>query len=235
MIESERRADMPPAALYRYRSLSGDSFKYTQDIFLRHRLYLPLASSMNDVTEGRCGLEIPNLPLPTSITPMQELWAKGNFAWGMDIRRRQALQRFRLAAFSSTCDNPLLWAHYADSHRGICIGFRVERSTDLKSAVEVKYQDTPPVWRGEDSDLVQKVFCTKWSHWEYEKEWRTISTDRDYIELPRGVIETVILGVRTSKEDQDWVRDWVKMTGDTISIKKATLSESGYSIQIEAA
>ena len=145
------------------------------------------------------------------------------------------LQRFRMAALSSTCDNPLLWAHYADSHRGVCLGFRVERSIDLKALLEVKYQDTPPVWRGEDSDLIQKIFCTKWSHWEYEKEWRAVATDKEYIELASGVLETVIFGVRTSKEDQEWVRDWVKMTGNVITIKKAVLLGAGYGIRIEVA
>jgi hypothetical protein len=217
---------MPPQILYRYRSLAGDAFKHTQDIFLRNRLYMPLASSMNDPGEGMCGLELPGPPLPPTATEAEK-WGRGNQGWGLRIRHSEALQRFRLASFSSSCTNSLLWAHYADSHRGICIGFLVVASPVLATAVEVAYEDVPPVWQGDNDDLARRVFCTKWSHWSYEQEWRIVSTD-SYVDLPAGAIDTVIFGARTSEEDQEWVRDWLAMTRSAASLKRAVLPQTGY-------
>ena len=42
-----------------------------------------------------------------------------------------------IVSFSENWTNPLLWAHYANSHRGLCLGFDVSDSHLMK----VKYQD----------------------------------------------------------------------------------------------
>ena len=42
-----------------------------------------------------------------------------------------------IVSFSENWTNPLLWAHYADCHRGLCLGFDVSDSHLMK----VKYQD----------------------------------------------------------------------------------------------
>ena len=42
-----------------------------------------------------------------------------------------------IVSFSENWTNPLLWAHYAASHRGLCLGFDVSDSLLMK----VKYQD----------------------------------------------------------------------------------------------
>jgi hypothetical protein len=81
-----------------------------------------------------------------------------------------------LLCFSGNWTNPVLWSHYGQKHRGICLGFDV-----LKNRLErVQYKDdrlrteldenvTP---LDLDSDLQQLLRCTKFRHWQYEAEWR---------------------------------------------------------------
>ena len=69
--------------------------------------------------------------------------------------------------------NPVLWSHYADKHKGVCLGFDVKE--DLLE--EVKYADEllrvrlsddedPPLIPDE---LQQLLMVTKFRQWEYEK------------------------------------------------------------------
>lgn len=64
-----------------------------------------------------------------------ELWAIAR----PDRRLRQALrgtkqemaQRFGLLCFRLDWHNPLLWSHYADRHRGLALGYALNRASSL--------------------------------------------------------------------------------------------------------
>ena len=49
-----------PMLLYKYRSLTDSTFRYTQDIFLNSRLFLPQAQSLNDPNEGVAVIDVQN-------------------------------------------------------------------------------------------------------------------------------------------------------------------------------
>ena len=90
-----------------------------------------------------------------------------------DIRKRLREWRDRMKAkygmlcFSSGWNNPLLWSHYADKHRGIGLGFCVD---ELR---EVTYrQERLPRQEWNPAKDVQPVLWTKFQHWEYEAEHR---------------------------------------------------------------
>lgn len=79
--------------------------------------------------------------------------------------------------FSKTWKNPVLWSHYAEKHRGLCLGFDVPdehlkpvkyRSTRLKPELE---QASP---RDDRGTLAYKLMTTKFKHWIYEDEARLI-------------------------------------------------------------
>ena len=83
-----------------------------------------------------------------------------------------------LLCFSSNWTNPVLWSHYGDKHRGVCLGFDLAR--DL--AEEVQYEDTrvrvevPENVQPEDLDegLQALIRRTKFSDWKYEAEQRVM-------------------------------------------------------------
>jgi len=73
-------------------------------------------------------------------------------------------------------DNSLMWSHYSDHHRGICIGFHSDIDI-FKTALKVFYQEDLPIVTApttRDRELYDKVFMTKARCWEYEQEWRII-------------------------------------------------------------
>jgi Protein of unknown function (DUF2971) len=97
---------------------------------------------------------------------------------------RKALKQFKksqgdkigMLCFSKSWTSPVLWSHYADGHKGVCLGFDLKR--DLVE--EVKYaderltanlsdvKDPPPI----PEDLQDLLLVTKYRRWQYENEMR---------------------------------------------------------------
>ena len=81
-----------------------------------------------------------------------------------------------LLCFSKKWNNPVQWSHYADRHRGICLGFDVP-CTAL-TAIQYVSARLPSDWVLEETDepareagmLANQV--SKYSHWRYEHEVR---------------------------------------------------------------
>jgi hypothetical protein len=79
--------------------------------------------------------------------------------------------------FSQSWDNPVLWSHYADKHRGICLGFDVLDDWVLEISYQGKrlqeeVEGELPVQ--DHKTLGQKLLTTKYEHWRYENEVRMI-------------------------------------------------------------
>lgn len=84
-----------------------------------------------------------------------------------------------LLCFSGSWKNPVLWGHYADKHRGLCLGFEVPDSILGK----VEYQDSRlPVPRRFDEAFMRKLLFTKFKHWEYEQEYRVYTQLEEHVE-----------------------------------------------------
>ena len=81
-----------------------------------------------------------------------------------------------LLCFSKSWENPVLWSHYAENHKGICLGF------DIPDEIlgEVNYSPTrlevdDAIWSNPNSvppDEALKLLFTKYEHWDYENEVR---------------------------------------------------------------
>lgn len=101
---------------------------------------------------------------------------------------RKALKAFKEAqaseigmlCFSRTWSNPVLWSHYAEGHKGVCLGFDLRED----SIEEVDYAPEPLTARLSDEqdppfipdDLQDRLFLTKFHHWAYEDEVRRFVT-----------------------------------------------------------
>ena len=105
----------------------------------------------------------------------------------------------KIAGILSLCeknDHQLMWSHYADQHKGICMEFstleNAETLNDEKLTYKVDYNDCHynmmdvfPFYSSEYPNKVKdeieqlicipKVYAHKSTDWAYEKEWRVVS------------------------------------------------------------
>lgn len=187
---------MDTPSLYKYRSLQGDAFKYTQDIFINRRLYLPSIPEFNDPNEG-----------------IAEILVENEYkAWANQIEERNR-KEMRLYSFSEDYKNSLMWSHYANNQAGICIEFNLKNyHSDSRSVLrKVEYLEAPKQFAHQEMANYFDFFMHKKNDWSYEKEWRIIADKETmYITLANDSISAVYLGPRISKENVEWVNFWTK-------------------------
>jgi hypothetical protein len=84
--------------------------------------------------------------------------------------KRQLSERNGLLCFSKSWRHPMLWAHYADKHRGVCLGFDV----NAEKLEHVSYVNSrfPRPDNPRSEAFVHKLLYTKFAHWSYEDEYR---------------------------------------------------------------
>ena len=94
-------------------------------------------------------------------------------------------------------NSPLMWSHYADEHRGICIEY--DKSV-CDAPKEVDYQGARGIpvseilsWVCEKSitakeKIERKYFYTKAGQWEYENEWRCLAGSQGRLSAPFDIV-----------------------------------------------
>lgn len=108
---------------------------------------------------------------------------------------------------SSDPKSILMWSHYSDNHKGICI--QIERTEDSLlsdpcKTYKVAYDDNYPNVRSlvlqslSEQGLMQRIIATKGKYWSYEEEWRVIQDQGNKLYAAPGKITGVIFGLRTT-------------------------------------
>lgn len=86
-------------------------------------------------------------------------------------------RRSGILCFSENWTNPVQWSHYADHHKGVCLGFEVRPQLLRKVLYFEERQRIEDLSRfmadgRMTHDWMEGVICTKFSHWAYEQEHR---------------------------------------------------------------
>lgn len=96
-------------------------------------------------------------------------------------RTEKTLDQVGVLCLASRWNNSLMWSHYGDHHRGICVGFNSK--TDIFRTVDkVTYQENLPIIGvplDSDPETYKQVFLHKADCWAYEEEWRIIKPNLD--------------------------------------------------------
>jgi hypothetical protein len=92
-----------------------------------------------------------------------------------DLRSREN-DTTGLICFSADWTNPVLWSHYGDKHRGVCLGFGVKAALVQEVNYEEERLENFVTDTGKPLELspeqLHQLKRTKYKHWEYEQEWR---------------------------------------------------------------
>lgn len=152
--------------------------------------------------------------------------------------------QYRLYCLTPDALHQLMWAHYADNHRGVCLEF--DTGADLLiGAYRVYYRDRFPVQRvyeDEENASLVPIF-TKSDVWAYEREYRLVAEERRIarphmpntvnsdLQLPRrGTLMGLVLGCQC---DEDHVLDlWARHAQD-LRVRRAVRVPDRYELRLE--
>ncbi|WP_168016070.1 DUF2971 domain-containing protein [Halomonas salinarum] len=147
---------------------------------------------------------------------LKEIVDKGGSTRGVEevvIRRSEVLKSFykyliymkyKTVSFSKNNNNPLMWGHYAQGGRGLCVGFQPndEQKVDIKPVI---YTGKPVISLRDvlNSSRERDVLYHKDGAWGYEEELRYVKTfskdgSDDFMNFHRGQIKTIIFGSEVS-------------------------------------
>lgn len=154
------------------------------------------------------------------------------------LKKKSVQSNVGIACFCSNKDSLLLWAHYADSHRGICIEYDFTHTSTIGIVpLEVNYQNNYPSIdifskNRDGDDMLKYSLLTKHECWKYEGEHRSLKMNGagTYKLDDRRQIKSLTFGARASQEDKDAVIKIIKDYGIDIELYQASLSASSYEI-----
>lgn len=110
-----------------------------------------------------------------------------------------------IAALSDTYDNELMWTHYADEYRGICVEYYADRLFNQLprncTLSRVGYVNEPTrvsaAYRNSFEEAAIRILSQKKSSWAYEREWRVLGpVGRVNIRGMQPVVRSLRLGSR---------------------------------------
>jgi hypothetical protein len=124
------------------------------------------------------------------------------------------LDEASVCCLSDTADVPLMWAHYADGHKGVCVVFHtasilargdigIQAVNYLPNVVTWSHADERRMHGATDRFNLrfdQAVLATKSLHWQYEREHRLIAHRRGRVDISKDALAGVICGARMGTE-----------------------------------
>lgn len=145
----------------------------------------------------------------------------------------------KISCLTQTPENMLMWSHYGDNHKGICLEYEIDKEKLEKnkevSLKEIKYEglkvnseitlsDSEMIFiNGEGKKEQSKrkiienintpeIFIRKNGEWKYEKEYRLIYFDKnDKEEYFKDIkLKSVTFGLHTTESDKDFIRELLK-------------------------
>lgn len=188
---SEQNRENQYTKLYHYTSF--DTFVR---IWLSQQLKFGSVLGVNDLEEGRCDVQnfrIEQFPLILAYEDLRRSYKQISLMMDDDSQ--------------AGCMSPLMWGHYGDKSKGVCIEFNAEKLhiPDTCFAGKVMYQEHIEKKRDFDSSIQtiaqvreyikqnkDDIFFTKLKCWEAENEYRIISNQDDFLNI-KGAISTVYL------------------------------------------
>ena len=245
-----------PDFLYKYRSLADDNLKqYTQDIFLNNRLYHCATKDFNDPFEAIFYFELSSYHIDieefiiswryfsnlndqdiSDLIDSAEIHQQSSHYESLAQKLQEKIQqRTTVLSLCEAYDNILMWSHYADSHRGICIEFDLNVAFEYwRQVLPMQYVNEFPYVIGTEIGVreLKAIYLSKSNQWAYEKEWRLINQLKTpgLLAFPEESISGVILGFNISQEDTNIVKEWVKYRKRKPIIRKTFIDNYSYSL-----
>lgn len=145
-----------------------------------------------------------------------------------------------LSSFSERKDSILMWSHYSDKHKGICIEYDFREETYILNFLEpTNYSDkltslSEAFGKKDFNELIRIAAITKAKDWKYEKEWRIVFRNKTSGHFKVPLPKAIYLGAKFHENDENKNRLIERLTKKcsdfNIPIIEMKIHESQYKI-----
>jgi hypothetical protein len=165
------------------------------------------------------------------------------FVEGFSICAQSIISSRRIYCLTPDPCSTLMWSHYAAHHTGICLGFNTDNSL-FSEALEVIYRTSYPPWRPDEVEqIAYEILLTKCADWGYEREFRIIgglamekeplNLNGDFLRLPSGALQSVIVGCAASEDTYNAVIRIVSEHAPRLQVKRVVRVANHYRLTVE--
>ena len=175
--------------------------------------------------------------------------------WTNIVERWNEVKKMSVKCFSAlkpiddkSDDEPesiLMWSHYADGHKGICMVFDTSSYVDneigkhILRPVDYDLKILEPNFNSEVSEdemqrAVEEAMLRKAKFWDYEKEWRLLVAGEpgNFSYYPIMKLKGIYLGSKISKEDKELIEKIAADKGIKGTTHETRLDNNCYKIVI---
>lgn len=244
-----------PRFLYKYKTYKED---HLRDLIVNSVFYMSSNTEFNDPYDCTSNLifkntgdtrvsylnhlkKVNNLKYHEFKLLEKRLSSPGKIESELEKARQTVIKNSGIFSFATKKDNLLMWSHYANSHKGICLIFDISRDIDVfVQALPVKYSAEFPTINHSNfgnKELLIKTFLTKSNVWKYESEHRIINQSRAKQSMffnPKSLFG-LILGEKSSSNDIALVKKLLTERSNSgrpsIRIFKSNLGKFSYELK----
>lgn len=243
------KTEQIPRYVYKYRSLNEN----TEKIFSNKQLWFSKPNDFNDPFDCQIVVQAENSvddianflrknapTMPSKKVKMYSRhWSKNLAQWREIVNKtiQEHINNTGICCFAGSDDNILMWSHYGDSHKGICIKFDLLADPDFFAIpLKVKYNTEYPKYDHikDNSNLVKHLIMTKSECWKYEEELRVLKQKFGSVNFKKEVIVEVVFGCGCKPDAITKIKTLI-LQNDFLNIKfkKAATSKSSFKLDIK--
>lgn len=230
--------------LYKYRSDNEN----TEKIFSNHTLWFAHPVEFNDPFDCWVNVESIDQSVISNIISQSGLSMKDKqiCELGKEALTPQSIKqdidnvinRLGICCFGKGEKNILMWSHYSDHHKGICLQFDVLEDPDFFTfALPVNYVDQMPIYHhsSDGEEIFPNIIQPKSNYWKYEEEVRIVKTSNNIgsnknqaFKFNPQSLKKVIFGCKATQSTIDKYKDLCKNNGlDHVSFSKLEQDSTG--------
>lgn len=202
--------------VFKYRGGGEDIQRRDIRSVARNQIYAARLDTLNDLFEARVEIDGESFRVARLLSSLS-FGTYGKKAARAESTFIQALtefasntKKFGVYSLGTSATDELLWAHYADSHRGFCLEFELDElltyTLENQATFRVQYQNEVPVVSLSDfsnldnpnGPLLKKFIGTKSKRWEYEAEVRVVTGEFGFFEYDFRALKAIYFGARSS-------------------------------------
>jgi hypothetical protein len=223
-----------PPKLFKYQPIASGS--HTIDNLKNNQIWFSKPYLLNDPFDCAISLNINGtdeeflefyyvmvkmIPDPAAQEAASKLLANGKLnpsfkahiiEYQLELSQRKVDDEFSqmgIACFSERIDSVLMWSHYAEGHKGLCLEFDTnyppfqDREKLHQVVYSNSYPSVSPVAVIHDLHLPITPLITKSNDWNYEKEWRFIMANgNNLFQYTPNALTAIFFGCSMHDDDK---------------------------------
>jgi hypothetical protein len=241
---------MEMITLFKFRSIN----KYLIDTLVKSTIYCANPVRLNDPFD--CQVDIRKAvenAIPFLSGKKRQNLMKLSKPNGFFDNIQTSIKNVGVCSFSLILEEPLLWSHYADGHKGLCLTYEMPFQSFFKPSktipgaiIPVDYGENQLTdWLIENTpekakmntkklsyDLISKILSIKGEGWKYEKEARIICNREGAYPIPKDCLKQVCFGMNADESDMTLIRQIIDNAGYSIDFYQIARTEKDFGIKI---